>query len=169
MIQEGDLIEIVYNPHFKLKGYFISAQPSFSNSFLVKYYDFISGEQKSAVVSTNTVIRNKKRIKNYIYCITCTVTNKKYIGRTSGTIEERFKQHFHESKQPYSQTPLHVDMRKYGKKYFCIEKVCEYYADRQKDANKVEQEFIRMYNTQVPYGYNKSVYKKGIYDGKKTN
>lgn len=158
MIFAGDLIEIVYNSQFKLKGYFVKTEKFGNNYFRVFYKDFLTDELKQAVVSKNTEIRNKKRIKNYIYCITCNQTGKQYIGRTSNDINTRFNAHFAESKQSYSQTPLHIDMRKYGKSSFSVEKLYEYYADRQKDANIIEQKFIKELNTEYPNGYNISVF-----------
>lgn len=45
-------------------------------------------------------------------------------------------------------------MQKYGIDNFKVEKLYEYYANSPREANKVEQEFMKKYNTKIPYGYN---------------
>ena len=156
--QKNDLIEIVYNSQFKFKGYFQEIKKICENRYDIVIEDFISGKKKIVPVDNKTIIRNKKKVKNYIYCITCIENGKKYIGRTCNSVEERFRNHFSESKSIYHKTPLHKDMSKYGKKSFVVETLFEYYADRQKDANKKEQEYIKKYNTAYPNGYNLSVF-----------
>ena len=50
-----------------------------------------------------------------IYCITNKINNKKYIGKTMLSIEERFKQHVKDSKKEYIQKrPLYSAFKKYG-------------------------------------------------------
>lgn len=156
-IREGDLIEIVFNSQWKFKGYFVKCETYCNNSYKVFLKDFISGKQDFHIVNNKTLIR-KKEIVNRIYCITCLTTNKKYIGRTINSIQHRFRQHFEDSKKCYSQTELHKDMAKYGKKAFKVEELFTYSADRQKDANKIEQEYIKKYNTAYPNGYNQAVF-----------
>lgn len=153
-IREGDLIEIIYNPQFKEKGYFISGRKYSKNLIIIRIREFISGNEKNCSITPKTYIRYIGKVKNYIYCITNKINGKKYIGRTSKSIKERFISHLHESKYPYSQTPLHIALRKYGKDNFEIEELFSYYADRQKDANIIEQNYIKKYNTKIPNGYN---------------
>lgn len=156
--EKNDLIEIVYNSQFKFKGYFLEIKKTDEKRYEILIEDFILGKKKWIPVDEKTIIRNKKKIKNYIYCITCVENGKKYIGRTCNSVEQRFTNHFAESKNPYPNTPLHNDMLKYGKEKFIVETLFEYYADRQKEANKIEQDFIKNYNTAYPNGYNISVF-----------
>lgn len=153
-IKEGDLFEIVYNPHFKIKGYYINLEKFGENSFILKYKNFISENIDSCVISKDTHIRVIGKLENHIYLITNTINGKQYIGRTCNSVEERLKNHFRESSKPYSQTALHKDMQIYKKENFIIEKLYSFYASRQRDANKIEQEFIKKYNTKIPNGYN---------------
>lgn len=159
--KEGQFVEIFFNSKFKIRGYFVSmkrlktidGKPSLVNEITIKDIDkehensYVFHEKISKVVKLND-------IKNNIYCITNLVNGKKYIGRTTATIEHRFKSHCSESKCAWAQTPLHIDMQKYGIDNFKVEKLYEYYANSPREANKVEQEFMKKYNTKIPYGYN---------------
>lgn len=64
---------------------------------------------------------------NYIYCITNLINNKRYVGKTTQSIEERFKQHCRDSRKgKYKNRPLYDAMNKYGVENFkieCLEKV----------------------------------------------
>ena len=157
MAKQNDLIEIVYNPQFKYKGYFLDIVKNCEDSYTIKMKDFITGRIDYHNISKNTEVKVIGRVKNSIYLITCLINGKQYIGRTSTTVEQRFRSHISESRK-YPITPLHIDIKKYGEDNFKVETLFEYYADRQKEANKTEQEFIRKYNTAYPNGYDLSVF-----------
>ena len=58
----------------------------------------------------------------YIYKITNKVNGKLYVGQTSLSLEERFKQHLQDSKKENIQhRPLYKAMQKYGPENFTIE------------------------------------------------
>ena len=60
----------------------------------------------------------------YIYCITNLINNKRYIGKTTLTIQERFKEHCWDSKKNrYNKRPLYDAMNKYGIENFIIEEL----------------------------------------------
>ena len=64
----------------------------------------------------------------YIYKITNSINGKIYIGKTSRTIEERFREHCQDSKNCRREhLPLYSAMRKYGVQNFSVEEVeqCE--------------------------------------------
>lgn len=59
---------------------------------------------------------------NYIYCITNLINNKRYVGKTTQSIEERFKRHCQDSKKTkVSKRPLYDAISKYGIENFKIE------------------------------------------------
>lgn len=56
-----------------------------------------------------------------IYKIINDINEKVYVGKTSNTIEERFKQHINDStKREYEQRPLYNAINKYGAEHFSI-------------------------------------------------
>ena len=85
----------------------------------------------------------------YIYKIINKVNNKMYIGKTSYTIESRFKEHIQDS-QRYKDRPLYRAFNKYGIDNFIIEKIGEY---SEEFLSEMEQYWIGYYNT-YNNGYN---------------
>ena len=60
----------------------------------------------------------------YIYCITNLINSKKYIGKTTYSIEQRFKEHCKDSqKRKYKNRPLYSAFHKYGIENFIIEEL----------------------------------------------
>lgn len=60
----------------------------------------------------------------YIYCITNLINGKQYVGKTTSTIEERFKEHCSDSrKERCNKRPLYDAMNKYGVENFKIEEL----------------------------------------------
>ena len=58
----------------------------------------------------------------YIYCITNVINNKIYVGKTTQSIEERFKEHCQDSQRTKCEKrPLYDAMNKYGIENFIIE------------------------------------------------
>lgn len=65
----------------------------------------------------------------YIYCITNLINSKKYVGKTTLPIQERFREHCSDSqKKRYNKRPLYDAMNKYGIENFIIEEL-EYVED----------------------------------------
>ena len=60
----------------------------------------------------------------YIYVITNQINQKQYVGQTSFSIEERFKQHIKDSSK-YLNRPLYKAFNKYGIENFSIAKIEE--------------------------------------------
>lgn len=65
-------------------------------------------------------------MKSIIYKITNDINDKVYIGKTTLSIEERFKEHCLDSKRNVKEKrPLYSAMRKYGQEHFKIELIEE--------------------------------------------
>lgn len=86
----------------------------------------------------------------YIYKITNDINNKIYIGKTNFSIEKRFQEHIHDSKQYYENRPLYKAMNKYGIEHFHIEQIEE--CDNNNAAER-EIYWINYYNSYYN-GYN---------------
>lgn len=88
-----------------------------------------------------------------IYKITNLVNNKSYIGQ-SINIDKRIKEHFWKAtceKDISFNSILHQAIRKYGKENFRYEVLKECSVD---EIDRLEQEYIKQYNTVSPNGYN---------------
>lgn len=90
-----------------------------------------------------------------IYKITNSVNNKIYIGQ-SVNIERRFAQHRYDAKHEDRQNGklLYKDIKKYGIDKFQFEIIEECSKD---ELNKREKHYIKVYNSNAPNGYNKTI------------
>ena len=93
----------------------------------------------------------------YIYKIINNINQKIYIGKTSSTIEKRFKEHCNDSKKERCEKrPLYDAMNKYGIENFVIELIEDNISDE--DINNKEQFYIKQYNSYIGFensnGYN---------------
>ncbi len=89
-----------------------------------------------------------------IYKITNLLNGKPYVGQTTRTIEERFKEHV-----SHNQYLIGKAIRKYGKENFSIEVLDE--CETQKELNERERFFIATLNCRHPNGYNLDIGGKG--------
>lgn len=87
-----------------------------------------------------------------VYVITNLVTGKKYVGKSTRTLPERWKEHKSEARQCRKDWTLYREMRELGFEQFSIEVLgeCEY----QDRLNRMERRFIRELDTIAPNGYN---------------
>lgn len=93
----------------------------------------------------------------YIYKITNLINNKMYIGKTSYTIDKRFKEHISDSKRKRCEKrPLYDAMNKYGIENFIVEEVEK--IENDDIASEREQYWINKLRTYVGFkdckGYN---------------
>lgn len=97
----------------------------------------------------------------FIYVITNDINGKQYVGKTNGTIQDRFNGHISDSKKRRCEKrPLYSAMRKYGVEHFYVEQLEECSSD---DAPIRESYWIDKLQTYGSSGYNAT---KGG-DGKK--
>lgn len=90
----------------------------------------------------------------YIYCITNKINQKKYIGKTLNTVENRWKEHLKAYKRrKYEKRALYDAMNKYGVNNFECETIGEF---PDNILEEMEQKFIKEYNT-YHYGYNLTI------------
>ena len=90
-------------------------------------------------------------MKGYIYCITNDINNKQYVGKTTDSIDKRFKEHLNDAtKERCQNRPLYRAINKYGKEHFSIKLLEE--CDLQ-DLELKEIYWINQLNT-YSYGYN---------------
>lgn len=93
----------------------------------------------------------------YIYKIINLSNGKLYIGKTSSSIEERFKQHIKDSKKERCEKrPLYDAMNKYGVENFIVEQIEE--VENDEIASEREQFWIKKLRTYIGFsdcnGYN---------------
>ena len=89
----------------------------------------------------------------YIYCITNIINNKRYVGKTTNTIEERWKEHCQDfKKERCEKRPLYDAFNKYGVENFKI----EYLEEIKDDSLLSEKEiyWIKELETYGSKGYN---------------
>lgn len=103
-------------------------------------------------------------IEGYIYCVTCLVNGKMYIGQTVKSIEKRFKEHKQASRRgvPFR---LYSAIRKYGEENFTIEEVIQITAPNRRILKAklcfIEERLIRRLQTKK-YGYNSTDGGEGV-------
>nr|DAP76660.1 MAG TPA: intron associated endonuclease [Caudoviricetes sp.] len=85
-----------------------------------------------------------------IYIIKNKINDKVYIGKTSKTIDERFKIHKHDCSK-FSHRKLYKDMIEFGYENFYIENLD--IADNNEFASELEKFYIKKYNS-YHNGYN---------------
>ena len=88
---------------------------------------------------------------SFIYKITNKINGKMYIGETNRTVEIRWRQHKSRAKDPQYTEYLYQAMRKYGIENFIIECLEQC---RPEERFHKETDYIILYNTLAPNGYN---------------
>jgi group I intron endonuclease len=92
-----------------------------------------------------------------VYLVTNLVTGHVYVGQTTQTLEERWKRHLYAASRmkPGSKCRLLPAIRKFGARAFSIRKLWESENGSYDEMNKIENRYIRVYNSTNPrLGYN---------------
>lgn len=91
----------------------------------------------------------------YIYCITNLINGKRYVGKTTQSIDKRFREHCIDSqKEKCEKRPLYDAMNKYGIENFKIEEI--EYIENDSDLSDREVYWIGELGTYGSHGYNAS-------------
>ena len=88
----------------------------------------------------------EKKVYGVIYCLTNLINGKKYVGQTTRTIEERFREH------AKTDSFIGKAIRKYGRKNFKIEELEKCYSEE--ELNAAEIKWIKELDCKAPNGYN---------------
>jgi hypothetical protein len=94
------------------------------------------------------ILLEDKTPYGFVYKITNIVNNKCYIGQTVKSVSRRFIEHKTKSNPCHK---LARAIKKYGKRNFVVETLCECFSFE--ELNKKEVEFIEKYNS-IKQGYN---------------
>lgn len=87
------------------------------------------------------------------YLITCGPSGKRYVGITTQSVADRWKQHLKDSQRRLSREgALARAIRKYGAESFSIEPICVSWS--WKNLCSLETALIAQWNTKAPNGYN---------------
>lgn len=86
-----------------------------------------------------------------VYKITNKINNKKYIGITTKSIEERFKKHISAMNEKTNQIPIRSAMKEFGKDNFTIKEIL--ITDCKEKALNLEKFYIKFYDS-INNGYN---------------
>jgi len=107
----------------------------------------------STTTTENKNVKGSKPIIKVgrVYLITNLINNKKYVGITIRTIENRFKQHIWESNGRCLYV-INKAIRKYGEENFKVELIEELYNITEKELFLKESFYINKYNTFIENG-----------------
>lgn len=95
---------------------------------------------------------------SYIYCFTNLINQKKYIGSTINKPNIRYNQHLYNASHPNTDKynyPLYQAIRKYGIENFTYEILAEVECSEE-EIRQLEKQYIYMYNSISPNGYNQT-------------
>ena len=113
----------------------------------------ISGPQRSVKITD----RFTCTFANVIYCITCTLCNKLYIGETGRRLGDRFREHLRDveknDKDASKPVARHFDLPNHSKKHMAICGLSLYLGTTESRKN-LEQKFIIQIGTLNPHGIN---------------
>jgi group I intron endonuclease len=88
----------------------------------------------------------------YVYCITNKVNGKRYIGKTVGTPEYRWRKHVSAAYHDNRGYPIHHAICKYGANAFEIQAIARF--DSKEMLSQAEEFLIEFFDTYAPRGYN---------------
>ena len=98
---------------------------------------------------------NKTNETGRMYYMINSDTNKRYIGQTTFTVNERLNKHFTEANSERDKTYINNSIRDHGQDKFTIHEFQQIENQKQWVLNKLETHYIAKYHTRDPrYGYN---------------
>lgn len=97
--------------------------------------------------------------KGYIYLITNDINDKVYVGQTSRSVEERFKEHKWDSRNIHHPSQLHKAIKELGMEHFSVTTLEEVELDQ---LDNREKYWIKKYDS-INKGYNMTLGGQGIH------
>lgn len=94
----------------------------------------------------------EKKPFGYIYLITNTINDTKYVGQTTHSIKKRWKSHVGNARRGHSRTLLTDAIANDGPRSFIYEQLAT--ANSREELDELERSFIAQHNTLYPNGYN---------------
>ena len=114
----------------------------------------ISGPKRSVKITDRFTCTSA----NVIYCITCTLCNKLYIGETGRGLGDRFREHLRDveknDKDASKPVARHFNLPNHSKKHMAICAIFSLHLGTTESRKNLEQKFIFQIGTLNPHGIN---------------
>jgi hypothetical protein len=120
---------------------------------------------KTKKLDKNKIYDNSgNKRKGFVYLISNRNNNKKYVGITIGSIQDRFNSHLYQASKKSNKESLEYSIWLLGSDSFSVKQIKKAEVDK---LGSLERFYIKKFKTLKPYGYNINTGGAGIFGGKK--